>query len=1218
MAKIILKVGAELEKTAESGFGKVKTQIDALAKSLNNVKANKEFTEQLKALTQWNKSLADAVKKTTDATIKQTDAELKQERYRAKTIADTHQKIAQGEEKIARERIKNAQETTKLQIEEQKLEQQKIKTAKAQKDEADAARQLNDELDKQSAKAKTLVDALMQWSVTSKLIYSGLRLLRTAIKDVNETLADTEKRIIAIQRVLPEGSVGDKDLSNRLYDLAIEYGQSFANVSDIATNFARTGLSYADTIDATRAALLALNVAELDSTEATDGLIAVMAQFELQASDLNNVIDKLNKTADRYPVTTEKLMSALQRMGSSASLAGLGLDETIGIATALSKATGRSGANIGTAANALIQYSTKGKALDIYSQLSPEVAAIVEQYKIGAANVLDIWKALSKEIDRLTFEQSEKLDVLAEYFETGEGAGLKEQIEDELGDIFNDITGVFSTANTFRKNYFVALLKEMGTVEEAAETARDSMGYSIAENEKEMQTYQRRVQALEEHWHKLANDEQGFLAFRKGLVEIGDVLLTVLEYTGGLRTAAIALGSALAAVFGPKIIASVKTFAATLAGVNGTLSATLGWVGLAATAISAIVGAVQKYKQAQHEANLETIEAWKSNKESTEQLQDLYDKYLELNPQSEEFRSVEEQIVQILGDKANILGYLTKGTKEYTEALKHLTEEELRARIRETANAQRAAEAELRTRDNAFSGLPVAQSGAEYLKLFDMARRSVASQNEKIVAALRAGDYDEAERLRNSSVYTEWTKQLAERQGLVDNFLETTVAKYLSDFLDANDLSGLHSNSDVAKATTYISGFFKKEQGDDNFYAYASQIYDIINSYARIQTVGETATENQKRSLETIGSEYSKIASEVEGLLSKNQKVNEELEKQKALEEAIAKAKAEYIKEQFESYLAGLENENTISEKQQSIEEARAKVEEARLAVAEKRQAVKEAEYNLQKAQDDLEYAKNNRSERVFNSQTGMWEYQANKKSVEAAQEKVRQATEKVEDAVKTVDTSIKAVETAEKNVQKAVDSLTDYLKKNAIAEIKAAIAAGDVNNEKVKDILVKWFGDDGGGTWGTGIQNAIATAIAGSGAAAAGNANVISAKQALANVQQDQFYNAVTSLFQGGGKVSADDLNKVIAEYKSRGVSDDAISAVRSIVSGYVSNWRNVANNGIISGVISGSSWANPTATGGNTNNTNNYVVNGVPIEARYAKTMTLEQIFSNFDLVH
>ena len=1238
MAKIILKVGAELEKTAESGFGKVKTQIDSLAKSLNNVKANKEFTEQLKALTQWNKSLADAVKKTTDATIKQTDAELKQERYRAKTITDTHQKIAQGEEKIARERIKNAQETTKLQIEEQKLEQQKIKTAKAQKDEADAARQVNDELDNQSAKTKNLVDALMQWSVTSKLIHSGLRLLRTAIKDVNETLADTEKRIIAIQRVLPEGSVGDKDLSNRLYDLAIEYGQSFANVSDIATNFARTGLSYADTIDATRAALLALNVAELDSTQATDGLIAVMAQFELQASDLNNVIDKLNKTADRYPVTTEKLMSALQRMGSSASLAGLGLDETIGIATALSKATGRSGANIGTAANALIQYSTKGKALDIYSQLSPEVAAIVEQYKIGAANVLDIWKALSKEIDRLTFEQSEKLDVLAEYFETGEGAGLKEQMEDELGDIFNDITGVFSTANTFRKNYFVALLKEMGTVEEAAETARDSMGYSIAENEKEMQTYQRRVQALEEHWHKLANDEQGFLAFRKGLVEIGDVLLTVLEYTGGLRTAAIALGSALAAVFGPKIIASAKTFLATLTGVNGAMSATLGWVGAAATLLSVVIGAVQKYKQAQHEANLETIEAWKQGEENAKQLGALYDRYKTLNPESKDFKTVEEQIVGLLGEKANILKDLTQGTEEYTNALKQLTAEELARVAIENGKAAKAAEDELlgvSLADVSVYGLlgPSAGPGAaglikgnelatdtlaERLDLYQKYKNQLQHLQKEYYDTLKRGDVKGASAILNGGEYKRAENIVGALEGAIQTFIQANAAKFVSAYLAENGLNSISTADQLFGAKTYVGKEFDSKVGFGTRAYFQDAITKAVESYARIQTVGETATENQERSLETIGSEYSKIASEVEGLLSKNQKVNEELEKQKALEEAIAKAKAEYIKEQFESYLAGLENENTISEKQQSIEEARAKVEEARLAVAEKRQAVKEAEYNLQKAQDDLEYAKNKRSERVFNSQTGMWEYQANKKSVADAQEKVRQATEKVEDAVKTVDTSIKAVETAEKNVQKAVDSLTDYLKKQAIAEIKAAIAAGDVNNEKVKDILVKWFGDDGGGTWGTGIQNAIATAIAGSGAAAASNSAVISAKQALATHIQDKFYTDVMGLFNAGNTVSAKDVNDVIRAYRKLGVSNDAVNAVKSIVSGYIHNWGGNNGNGVITGTPNAASTTTSTTTGGSTNNTNNYVVNGVPIEARYAKTMTLEQIFTNFDLVH
>ena len=75
--------------------------------------------------------------------------------------------------------------------------------------------------------------------------------------------------------------------------------------------------------------------------------------------------------------------------------------------------------------------------------------------------------------------------------------------------------------------------------------------------------------------------------------------------------------------------------------------------------------------------------------------------------------------------------------------------------------------------------------------------------------------------------------------------------------------------------------------------------------------------------------------------------------------------------------------------------------------------------------------------------------------------------------------------------------TLTDYLKKQAIAEIKNAITDG-IDDGKVAEILKKWFGEDGGGEWGSGIQNALSTAIAGASAAAATNAAVISAQQAL------------------------------------------------------------------------------------------------------------------------
>lgn len=1233
MAKIILNVSTNISQ-AKKEISTLTTVVDNLGKSFNNIKANKDFTSQIQALTKWNKSLADAVTKVVKANDQQAKSELQLERYRSQTIIRAKQQLAEGEERIARQRTKNAQETAKLHIQEERLAREQQRTAQA-------TREATDETERQATRTRSLLDTLMQFSVTSRLLYSGLRLIRNAIRDVNETLAETEQRIIAIQRVLPDGSVSNQNLANRLYDLAIEYGQSFANVSDIATNFARTGLSYADTIESTRAALLALNVAELDSSQATEGLIAVMAQFELQATDLNDVIDKLNKTADRYPVTTEKLLSALQRMGSSASLAGLSLDETIGIATTLSKATGRSGANIGTAANALIQYSTKEKALNTYAALSPEVAAVVEKYKIGAANVLDIWKALSKEINNLTYEQSEKLDVLAEYFETGEGAGLKEELEGELGDIFNDISGVFSTANTFRKNYFVALLQNMDTVEEAAETARTSQGYSIAENEKAMDTYEKRAAALAAHWHKLANDEQGLLKFRKDLVEIADLLLTVLENTGGLRTAVTLLGTAFGVLRG---------------------NAPLAILGGIATIISTIAGAIEATAKKTREANQAALDAYYLHKDEAEQLETLYKKYLDYNTTAEEHKKIEEEIIGLLGEKAGALDGLTEGTYDYAEAVNALTQAQLRQYTLELATAANASRELLHdlpivdfgSGDNALgfdlgalTGMGAVMKAqaegyyGEYLTV-EMYRRYQDAFNkmqENYIKLLREGKYEQADRILNSDAYKNIGAWLTENKGGIDKFVNTNAAKFLNEWLYSDEgANGIKSNADWNNAYDYIVTAFRR--GGLISEDMLTGVKDLLNLYREKNELEKESLDTHERQTDKLGDikgDYADIVDEIDSLLSKNQKVNEELEKQKALEDAIAKAKADYIRSEFDAYLSGLEVENSISEKQQSIEEARAKVEEARLNVEEKRQAVKEAEYNLQKAQDDLEYARNNRSERVFNAATGMWEYQANKKNVEAAQEKVRQATEKVEDAVKTVDSSIKDVEKAEQNVQKAVDSLTDYLKKQAIAEIKDAIADG-IDNGKVAEILKKWFGEDGGGAWGTGIQNALSTAIAGASTAAATNAAVISAQQALNTYLQDEFYGAVSSLFKNGS-VNVSDVNAVIDEYRKRGVSEDAVNSIKGVVSKYMGYdpWQlsgqisslasgiggmfgsgGLSGLGILSGALTAPGGMSYTNHGGSVDNHTYYVVNGIPIPAELAERSSLADIFNNFDLVH
>ena len=1176
MAKIILNVTTNIKQAKENIDTLIKS-VNALGESFNKIKASKEVTEQIKAITALNKSLVAAVEKTTKVNNQNALANEKLAQAQAKTAAQTA-KAAEAEAKATTAKIKAADATGKLHITEEKLEQAQNKTAKSAADLERAQKKNAEAAEDSNKKHKGLVETLMQWSVTARVVQSGVRLIKSAYSDLNETLADTERRIIAIQRVLPNGSVADQDLANRLYDLAIEYGQSFGNVSDIATNFARTGLSYADTIEATRAALLALNVAELDSTQATEGMIAIMAQFSMSAEEMGTVVDKLNKVADRFPVTTEKLLTALQRMGSAASNAGLTLDDSIGLVTALSQATGRGGQNIGTALNSLIQYSKKDKALGIYSSLSTDMAAIVNQYKIGAASILDVWRGLSVEINKLLAEQSNKLDELANYYSTGEGAGLKDALESELGDIFNDVNSIYSTANAHRQNYFIALLKNMETVSAASQEARDAEGYSIKENEKEMQTYEKRVAALQAHWHKLANDEQGWLAFRKGLVDIGDKLLTVLEWTGGLRTAFVALGGVITTIFGVQALAKIKSFFQSIVSAVKTLWQTTQWatlsaeelavawqgvyaiIGIVITAISALIGVAQKYEEEQHELRKTTIDKWNAEKDSAKQLVKLNEKYKELTGTEDEYRNLEDKIVTLLGDKAGILSGLTKETQEYSKAVKELAQNESQQYLIDLQNAALAAKTELEKFESSNKKYGskfevflheygfddwTGQNGLQnQLDLYGKLLRRVQAYEKDYMQKYNEGSVVEAQKILENDEYENAKAYVEEAEPIINDYINTYAELYARAYINkAFNPTAEGARTEVLQKLN-LDGFSLDRK------LYIDQINQIINGLlvsseedAKSSIDGTNKSlKKQSETLDTIDNKYQSIVDAINAGREAEKEAERAAEKHNAvlqaqlkLEEAILKAKSDYVKSALNQYLNGQKVENEIAEKRQSIADAE-------LQIEEKKKAVQEAQIALQKAQDDLEYARRNRTERVFNTTTGMWEYQANQKTVQSEQEKVREATEKVAAATKDV-------EKAENDVQKAIENLDKYLQDQAVDELIEAIENGSVTSQDIDEIFKKWFGD-GGGQWGDGVKNVILKAQTEADNAYLENDNVKKALENLESVKKseqeylrDQAYSSLINRITSGNKMTPGEWEYLSRTYRSMGLSEENIS---------------------------------------------------------------------------
>lgn len=596
MAKIILNVDLNAAP-AQKELKALENAIKGIADTLSNVKADKNLTAQINALTKNYTALANAAQK----------------------VTKTNNQNAISEEKLAREKEKTRKATAQANLSEEKLNQTRKKaTVETEKQTTATKKNTDAQIQSNSAFLKSQI-RLAAYS-------TAVNLLKSAFTSLNQTLVQTEDAVIALQRVLPEGSATDSQIADDLYNMAQSYGQAFDGVQQATQNFAKAGLDYEDSLKATEAALVAVNVAELDVTQATEGMIAIMTQFGYTANDLMDIVDMLNKVGDQYAVSSDKLLTALQRTGSTAANANLSLEETIGLVTALSEATGRSGENIGTAVNSLIQYTRKASSLDVFAQLSDGAAQAVEDFRLGGADILDIWREVATSISSMSAEQE---NLLNEWLATDEMQSLTQELHDELGDIFETTQQVYGTANTYRQNYFIALLKNMDTVMEATQTAQNAQGYSQAENEKYMQTYTAQVTALTAQWQHLVSEEQGFLDFKKYLVSIGSTVLDVIELFGGLRNAIFTVSAALFTVFGAKMIASITNFFKTI-----DLTLTTSKIGLVLTSISIVLGGInavvnlitksfEEEKEAAKEAADESTEALNETKNNIEILEDF-------------------------------------------------------------------------------------------------------------------------------------------------------------------------------------------------------------------------------------------------------------------------------------------------------------------------------------------------------------------------------------------------------------------------------------------------------------------------------------------------------------------------------------------------------------------------------------------------------------------
>ena len=323
--------------------------------------------------------------------------------------------------------------------------------------------------ERQLKSSKSLYDKITEYAKTY-LIYQGFNQLKTVTQEVIDEMVDMEYQMVAIGRVMNESSLDIDNYRDNLVQLAYDYGNSFDNVSDVTLRLAQAGFDSNEALALTERTLLALNTAELDATQATEDMVAVMSQWGLmtgtaseQAESYGEIIDKINKVADNFPTTSEDILNALKRTSSAFNLAGASIDETIAMITAAEVASQRGGKAIGTAMNNITQQLRDAGRLSTMESLGIEVYT-------------DATKTEFKSVIEIISQLSEKM----------------QELKDAGKDNSAEMQNLLEVFTVFRRNIGAGLLSEMSgednTYAEALKTSLNSVGYSLQENEKHMAT----------------------------------------------------------------------------------------------------------------------------------------------------------------------------------------------------------------------------------------------------------------------------------------------------------------------------------------------------------------------------------------------------------------------------------------------------------------------------------------------------------------------------------------------------------------------------------------------------------------------------------------------------------------------------------------------------------------------------------------------------------
>ena len=552
---------------------------------------------------------------------------------------------------------------------------------------------------------------------------AGVTLAMQAFQQLYENVSNVDKAMTELKKVTNETN----EAYNHFLDSAIKksqaLGASVADYVNATADFARLGYTIDESDALATAATVYKNVGDgIESIDmASESIIATMKAFGMEAIEAMDIIDAFNEVGNNFAISSTGIGEAITRSASSLFTAGNTLAESIALITA---------------ANSSVQdpekVGTTLKTVTMFLRAAKDEAEDAGESTEGMAN------SVSELRDSLLHLTDNKVDIMID------DSTFKSttQILRELSQVWDNLTDV-DRANILEKiggkrnsNVVSSLITNFETVEEVLATIQTDAGSAMAEQEKWLDSIEGKTNQFKSSFESLSTTVLDS-SLVKGIVSVGTTIINALDSVFGfmdgllvklpLVIVAVNLaGKALTAFLGSKFFTGalnsnfIQTLLTPLVGaINGVASAGLtatgvfgglaegvkiaatsikaslaamgpvGWIALAASAVTVLISAFNSAKQKSEEARQAAEESAKTYQDNANSLDEYSNKIISLRKEldagnlseqeaynkRQELIEIQKDLIEKYGDESIAINTLTDDINEQIEAFRTLKEE---------------------------------------------------------------------------------------------------------------------------------------------------------------------------------------------------------------------------------------------------------------------------------------------------------------------------------------------------------------------------------------------------------------------------------------------------------------------------------------------------------------------------------------------------------------